>query len=348
MQSDIGKKVVNIGDLLAWFEAQEGELHHITGKTGHGKTYEGTRRALAYLYSGYTVYTTWRLNLPQYYDEREHFWPVLRNILLFRKNFFRFHLQKNWKYVDLRSFEENGIFNTEKFARFMATRTDCIFMLDEGQDVFDAHQRAGKIARQSITRMRHMHMTLVVISQRAQAVDVTARGNVTYFYKCEKREFPLLGTFFRVYRTEEIDESNNHPIWARHDSTGRVTWEAERWHSARAKQWIYDAYDSWYMRQNTVRSQDIKLEAFRLTITDRFRALFRTVFGKKPQHEVIHMSTELSTETAKDATIEAYGTSRQRELGTARKAGIRQIKKVGTPQVSQDALKGRELLRSEA
>lgn len=342
MQHEIGKRVVNISPLLGLFEAQEGEVEHIIGKTGQGKTYEATRRALQYLYSGYTVYTTWRLNLPDYYDEREHFWPVFRNLLLFRKNFFRFDLRKNWNYVDLRSFEdEKGIVDSEKLARFLHSRTDCIFMLDEGQDVFDSHKRAGQITRQTITRTRHMHKTLIIISQRAHAVDVTARGNVTYFYKCEKRYFPFLGSHFRVYRTDEIDEANHHPIWARHDSTGRVVWKADVWHRGFAKKWIYDAYDSWYMRQEMVRSQDIKLEAYTLTFSDRLHALLRS-FGRK---KVIPVSPQLHTEAKNDDKMKAHAADKSK-LRTPKPVRVRPSKKIGKEKLQKSPVQGDELLHS--
>lgn len=269
-----GKRVVDIGPLLSIFEAQEGEVQHIIGKTGMGKTYEATRRALLFLYEGYTVYTTWRLNLPDYYDEREHFWPVFRNIILGRKNFFRFDFKHNWHFVDLRKYEVNGIVDTEALAKYLATRTDCIFFMDEGQDVFDSHKKAGAIARQSITRTRHMHKTLIIISQRAQAVDVTARGNVTYFYKCEKRKFWFLPAYFKVYRTEEIDEVSSYPLWTRSNSVGELTWQAPVYYAAFARKRIYEAYDSWYMRQEMIRSQDIKFEAYTLNTFEKIGLLF--------------------------------------------------------------------------
>ena len=289
---EIGKRLIDLAPVLEAFEAQEGEVQHIIGATGQGKTYEATRRALNFLYSGYTVYTTWRLNLPDYYDEREHLWPIIRNILLFRKQFYRFKFNGedgNWKYVNLDDFnfpeghKDAGVFDTERFAKYLASRTDCIFMLDEGQDTFDSHQRAGKIARQSITRTRHMHKTLIIISQRAQAVDVNARGNVTFFYKCEKRQFPFLPTYFKVYRTEEIDEGNNYPIWVRHNSVGEIVWKADVFHSGFARRRIYDAYDSWYMRKQMVRSQNLELEAFELRTGDKIKALFLNLFSRKQQ-----------------------------------------------------------------
>lgn len=279
---EIGKKIVDIGPLLGVFEAQEGEVQHIIGKTGQGKTYEATRRALNYLNQGYVVYTTWRLNLPEYNDQRESVPHLIRNLITFKKNFFRFDYKKNWHYVNLDDFlDEEGIMNTEKLAKFLATRTDCIFMLDEGQDVFDSHKKAGQIARQAITRTRHMHKTLIIISQRAQAVDVTARGNVTFFYKCEKKTLFWIWTRFKVYITDEIDEGSNYPLWVRHDSQGRKTWKAPVYYSGFAQKYIYDAYDSWYMRKSMVRSQDLHMEAYRLGTWDKIKALTRAIFYTK-------------------------------------------------------------------
>ncbi len=335
MQQPIGKKIVDITPFLDLFEAQEGEVQHIIGKTGQGKTYEATRRARQYLFSGYTVYTTWRLNLPEYYDEREHFWPVLRNLILFRKNFFRFNLKKNWNYVNLDHFLVDGLMDSEKLSIFLAKITDAIFMLDEGQDVFDSHQRSGKIARQTITRTRHMHKTLIVISQRAQAVDVTARGNVTYFYKCEKASFPFFPEYFSVYRTDEIDEGSNYPIWARHDSTGRITWKAPKWHGGFAKKYIYDMYDSWYMRQQMIRSQDIHLDAFDLGLKHRFIALFR-LFGrrKKVIPTVNTLSTDIQPPTLVLAPVVVKSTNGSK-LGTFSEIRVREAPKIGKKKVQK-------------
>lgn len=289
MSTQLGKRVVNLDEILEQYEAQEGEVQHIIGKTGMGKTYEGTRRALGYLYSGYSVYTTWRLNLPDYYDEREHFWPVFWKLVFFKKGFVRFPLKKNWHYLDLDSFQDtDGIIDVKKLSDYIAALTDSIVFLDEGQDVFDSHKKATASARQSITRTRHMHKTLIIISQRAQAVDVTARANVTYFYRCEKLHI-FFWTRFKVYRTDEVDEANSHPIWARHDSTGRVVWKAPLWHSGWAKKWIYDSYDSWYMRQSMIRSQDLHLDAFTLTFGDKVKALRNTLRFRHKK--------ELSTDT---------------------------------------------------
>lgn len=282
--ADIGKRIVDISPLLGVFEAQEGEVQHIIGKTGQGKTYEATRRALRYLYSGYTVYTTWRLNLPDYYDERSHFWPLLRNFILGKKEFYRFDLKNNWRHIDLLEGEfvnpETKIIDVKKLSEFVAKITDAIVMLDEGQDVFDSHTKGTAAARQTITRTRHMHKTLIVISQRAQAVDVTARANVTFFYKCVKK-WGWPKAFFQVYITDEIDENTSYPIWVRHNSQGMETWKAPVWRSGWARQYIYDSYDSWYLRQNMIKSQDISFEAYSLSFPQRLAALFGYLAPKK-------------------------------------------------------------------
>jgi len=292
-----GRKI-DINELVELFEAKEGDVEHIIGKTGMGKTYEATRRAIRFLETGNVIYTTWRLNIPDDFDQRKSKLHLFMNLLFFRSRFYKFEYKKNWNFVNLDEYlDETGIFQTEKFARFMATRTDCIFMLDEGQDVFDSHQKAGKIARQSITRTRHMHKKLIIISQRAQAVEVTARGNVNWFYKCEAKHFPFLPTYFKVYMTDEIDETNNYPIWVRHDSQGEVIWKAPVYYAGFAKKKIYDAYDSWYMRKNMVKSQQTHVEGYHLTTLEKIRALIElykenkklsTGYPQSKKLEVVH------------------------------------------------------------
>lgn len=245
------------------FEAQEGELHHIIGKTGQGKTYQATKMAWGRLIQGKVVYTTWKLIIPDYYDEREHFWPIFRNILLFRKNFYRFDLKKNWHYVDV---------DRPDLIDFVANITDAYLYMDEGQDVYDSRERATRKARQSITRMRHMKKTIYIISQRAQAVDVTARANVSYFYKCVKKwSWPI--PYFKVYYTDETD-NESYPQWRTLNSQGEEIWHAPVFSSGWARSSIYKLYNSWYLREGKERSQEVHFEAYTLNFMDKFRAIF--------------------------------------------------------------------------
>jgi hypothetical protein len=269
VNTGLGKRVIDLSNIVDVFEAQEGEVQQIIGKTGNGKTYEATRRALEYLKQGYTVYTTWHLILPEYYDERENRLIVMWKTLFFRKHFFRFNFRKNWIFLDI---------DRPDLIEFVASLTDCIVMLDEGQDIFDSRERADKTSRKTITRTRHMHKTLIVISQRAQAVDVTARANVTYFYKCVKGYawfFPFK-PYFRVYRTEEMD-NQNYPVW----EDIQAEWTAPLWHSGFAYQEVYDSYNSWYLRAGIPKSQELDYEAYELTFMEKIKLLFTS--GKRYQ-----------------------------------------------------------------
>jgi len=279
---NIGKKVIDISLLVDIFEAQEGEIQHITGKTGNGKTYEATRRALDYLKSGYTVYTTWRLIIPDYYDEREQKGTVLSKLLFFRKQFYKFDFKKNWVFLDI---------DRPDLVEFVAGLTDCIVFLDEGQDIFDSYEGVGmgKIKRKSLTRTRHLRKTLIIVSQRASAVHVTARANVTFYYKCVKTKawfFPFL-PYFKVYRTEEQDNSNL-PIWE-----DLITgWTADVWQSHFAKTKIYNAYNSYYLRAGIPKSQTVSFEAFNLSIWDKIKLLFI----RKPKQALMSKETLMNIE----------------------------------------------------
>lgn len=284
-----GKKVVDISELLDVFEAQEGEVQQIIGKTGNGKTYEGTRRALDYLRRGFVVYTTWHLILPDVYDQRENKEHVFFNTILGRKRFYSFPLKENWHYLDI---------DRPDLIEHVSSLTDCIVFMDEGQDVFDARGGMDRPARKAITRTRHMRKTLIIISQRAQAVDVTARANVTYFYKCVKTWawFWPFKTYFKVYRTEEMDDQN-YPVWEERLPDGEM-WKAPVWHSHFAKNEVYDAYNSWYLRDGIARSQEVYFEAYDLTFGEKIAALF----AKKPKKPLDTPPKEVSEHLRKLST----------------------------------------------
>lgn len=266
-----GKRVIDISQLVDVFEVQEGEIQHIIGKTGNGKTYEGTRRAMEFLRQGYTVYTTWQLILPEYYDERLDKSKLFWNTIFFKKRFYRFNLKNNWHFLDI---------DRPDLVEFIAGLTDCIVFLDEGQDIFDSYEGIGmtKIKRKSLTRTRHLRKTLIIISQRAQAVHVTARANITYYYKCVKTTawFWPFTNHFKVYRTEEMDNSNL-PVWE-----DLITgWQAEVWQSHFARKYIYDSFNSWYLRAGIPKSQDISFEAYDLNLWEKIVLFFRWNKDKK-------------------------------------------------------------------
>lgn len=289
---NLGKRVVDIGQLVDVFEAQEGEIQHIIGKTGNGKTYEGTRRALEFLHNGYTVYTTWQLILPEFYDEREDKQKLFWNTLFFRKRFYKFDYKENWHFLDI---------DRPDLIQFVAGLTDCIVLLDEGQDIFDSRERIDKASRKVLTRTRHMRKTLIIISQRAQAVDVTARANVTFYYKCVKTYawFWPFKTYFKVYRTEEMDQGN-FPIW----EDLMTGWQAEVWGSHFASNEVYRSYNSWYLRAGIPKSQEVSFEAYDLTTWEKLIAFLMKPSKKRiePDEESMKKVADINRQKWEEST----------------------------------------------
>jgi hypothetical protein len=271
-EQNLGQKIRDITELVDVFQAQEGEVQHIIGKTGNGKTYEGTRRALDYLRKGFVVYTTWKLILPKYYDERESIGHVFIRLITGKKRFYKFDYEQNWRYIDI---------DREDLVEYIASLTDCIVFIDEGQDIFDARGGMDKTARKTITRTRHMRKTLIIISQRAQAVDITARANITYFYKCVKTHawwWPFKA-YFKIYRTEDMDEQN-YPVWEERIPGGEK-WTAPLYSAHFADKKIYDAYNSWYLAEGKEKSQAVHFEAYDLNFSERIRAFGQLIVRPK-------------------------------------------------------------------
>lgn len=268
-----GKQVRDISSLLDVFQAQEGIIEHIIGKTGNGKTYYATLRAWELLMQGNVVYTTWKMILPDFYDEREDWNTVFWKTVFGKKQFYRYNLKENWRWIDI---------DRPDLVQYIASLTDCYVFLDEGQDIFSSHDRIDGTARRTITRTRHMRKTLIIVSQRAMAVDTNARANVSHYYKCVKRMawfFPFKPFFF-VYTTEEMDDQNL-PIWEEHIpySNGKV-WRAPIYRKYFAQKKIYDLYNSWYLRDGIEKSQEVNFEAYELNFSDKVKAL-SIQMGKK-------------------------------------------------------------------
>lgn len=259
MSNDIGKKVIDISQLLEVFEAQEGEIQSWSGSIGSGKTYGATQRAIKDLLNGKVVYTNWYLNLDEFdADQRNSLPHAFWNFLFFRKRFYKIDIKKNWHYYDL---DDKGVVD------FISNLTDCTVYADEGQDIFDSYEgtKMSKAKRKSLTRTRHLNKTLVIISQRPQAIAVTARANVNQFFRTiKKMSWPFL--FFQVLSTEDIDASNM-PIW----DNARVV---DRYFGRKK---IYNAYNSWYLRKGIPKSQEVYFDAFDLTFKERARLLYKHV-----------------------------------------------------------------------
>jgi len=322
-----GKKVIDISDLLDVFEAQEGIIEHIIGKTGNGKTYYATLRVWELLMQGNVVYTTWKMILPPVYDERSDFNTVFWKTVFGKKQFYSYNLLENWRWIDI---------DRPDLVPFIASLTDCYVFLDEGQDVFSSHDRIDKTARKAITRTRHMRKTLVIVSQRAQAVDTNARANVTYYFKCVKRVawFWPFRPYFFVFVTEDMDD-NNIPVWEEHIpySNGKV-WRAPIHRKYFASKKIYALYNSWYLREGIEKSQEVNFDAYELSFIEKLMALKIAVTKKplitpsKSSKEVspglkdLHRPNPIDTRNMVQSIYEEAERTRQAEEDPYRSGGI--------------------------
>jgi len=255
-----GKKVVDITPLLEVFEAQEGRIESWSGRIGNGKTYGAVRRAIRDLQQGKVVYTNFRLDLSQYSgDQRKNFWRVFWNTILFRKRFYNIPLEKNWYHFDL---DDSNVVD------FLASLTDCVVYADEGQDIFDSYEgtKMSKKKRKSLTRTRHLNKTLVIISQRPQAIAVTARANVNVFYRTIKDlSWPV--THFTIMATEEID-AQNMPLWEN---------EEYKYDGYFASKRVFRTYNTHELRAGIPKSQTVNFEAYDFNFFQRLALLFSMI-----------------------------------------------------------------------
>lgn len=243
-------------ELLDEFEAGEGTIDLIYGRIGNGKTYCATEMVLDDLRSGRVVYCNWHLNY-EGYDERESRMQLFASLLFpWRKRFYEFP-KENLRY-----------FNADDIdIEFLSSLTDCEVYIDEGQWIFDSYEgtKFSKAKRRLILHTRHMNRRLVIITQRPTAIQVSARGNVNRYFKCEK----WLTWPFLVFRQ-----------WEFQDMVGETVDEMNPVGKPRvffAKKRIFEAYNSKYLRGGVQRSQELYVRAYELSVFERVRALFRAI-----------------------------------------------------------------------
>jgi len=266
---EIGKKVLT-SDLVDVFSASEGAIQMYYGMIGNGKTYAATSDILDLLEQGKVVYCNWHI-IAQDFDDRENFWLILRNLLFFRKRFYKIPCAKNLHYFDPEQFN-----STADLVEWLSNLNDCHIFFDEGQDMFDSYEgtKFAKSKRRLILHTRHYHRTLNIISQRPTAIQVSARGNVNRFYKCVKLFYI---PFFRVpyfcrYEFQEmtgetVDEDSDPVSKKRYIGNSRV----------------FGAYNTDYLAQGIPKSQRVFFEAFDLSFGERFSAFFVVLRNAFPQ-----------------------------------------------------------------
>lgn len=288
MKKPLGRPVYDREELGDLFEPDEGAVNLYYGRIGSGKTYSATADILEALEHGQVVYCNWHINYDAY-DERESFWASFWKLAFFQKLYFKFP-KENLHYFNI----DNDVPCPacgevhQVDIKFLSNLTDCQIFADEGQWIFDSRSRLDQAWRKLILHTRHMNRTLNIVSQRTQAIEVSARGQVNRFYKCEKKlTWPWL--IFRRYEFQEMKEND-----VNEDPELMVSVKT---YFARKK--VMQAYDTKYLRAGMKRSQRIYYEVFKLDLFERTLAIWRNIFSRSsptPPDDLKEISKRLKIE----------------------------------------------------
>jgi len=247
--------LVSKEELLDLFEPDEGSVNFYYGRIGNGKTYSATADILDYLKQGRVVYANWKIDFSGF-DERKSPIHLFFKTLFFRKRFFEFPPE------NLRYFSPDDVDIT-----WMGNLTDCEIFVDEGQWIFDSYKGTDFSVekRKLILHTRHFNRSLNIISQRTQALHVTARGQVNRFYKCEK----LMQWPFLIFRRSEYQDMKENDVDEEADPVSTKTYFARKE--------VLNAYNSKYMRAGVPKSQEVYFTAYDLTLKDKFSIILSMI-----------------------------------------------------------------------
>lgn len=248
-------------ELRGYFQAPEGGINLYYGRIGNGKTYNATSDIFALLAMGRVVYCNWHIDF-QGFDERDSLVHVFFKWVGWRRYYFVFP-KDNLHYFSPDELDDP--------IAFLSDLTDCDVFIDEGQWIFDSYEgtKFSKAKRRLILHTRHYNRSLNIITQRTQAIQVSARGQVNRFYKCEKRsEWPFL--IFK--RTEYSDMSDNDVDESEASIVSKKTY------FARKK--IMMAYDTHALRDKDA-SQEVQFRAYSYNFFARTKLLLEKTFALK-------------------------------------------------------------------
>jgi len=254
-------KTIPVEELLEIFDAEEGSINLYYGLIGHGKTYAATADILELLKQGKVVYCNWHINVDDF-DDRTSLFMNLKNLITFNSIYFRIPCKQNLHYFDPLAYENN-----QELILWLSKLNDCHIFFDEGQDIFDSYEgtRTSKEKRRLVLHTRQYHRTLNIITQRPTAIQVSARGNISRFYKCEKiASWPwvqFIRTEYQAMKNETVDEESE-PV------------SVKKYY---ASQKVFSAYNTNYLSQGIPKSQNVFFEAYEVTFLEKLRFLFSSI-----------------------------------------------------------------------
>jgi len=193
---DLGKLVPE-SELVDTFPAEEGELNMYYGRIGSGKTYGATADIHEDVKKGILVYATWPIQFYEF-DDRKNGWFLFKNLLMFRKRYYKINCPKNFHFIDAERGEVDGVYtfnpnSDRQYIEYLNSLNHCKVYIDEAWRVIDSYKSTkdfGMDVRSLILVTRHKYRTINLIAQRPTSIQVTARANVNRFFK-----FVKLGTW---------------------------------------------------------------------------------------------------------------------------------------------------------
>lgn len=253
MKLEIGQQL-DAEQLREFFRPVDGTVNFYYGKIGNGKTYAATADILDYLRRGHIVWANWKIDFPEF-DQRNSLPHTLMHFIFFKKQYFRYP-PENLRYID----PDN--INIEELGKI----ANAHIFLDEGQWTLNSYE-GNKInidKRKLVLHTRHYNRSLNIISQRTQAIHVTARGQVNRFYKCEKK----LSRPWLIFKRTEFQDMKEDDV----DETKPIAVKVYF-----ASKYIMKAYDTHAMRGKDVNEQVPKFEVYELNFKERAYALYNSV-----------------------------------------------------------------------
>lgn len=264
--SGIGRPIDTTA-LIDHFSAPEGSINLYFGRIGNGKTYSATADILDLLHQGRVVYANWRINY-EGFDERESFIHWFYKTLFFQRTFYKFAPQ------NLRYFSDadpsTWVINRKRYndiIQFLGDLTDCDIFIDEGQWLLNSYEgtKFSDDKKRFILHTRHVNRSLNIVSQRTQAIHVTARGQIHRFFKCEKKmQWPFL-----IFKRTEFQDMVENDVDEDAEPISTKTYFANKN--------VLNAYNSKYLRGGIEKSQEVHFSAYKLNVFNKIHLFFSLV-----------------------------------------------------------------------
>lgn len=268
---------ITIRDIDDIFPIGEAFIDFYYGKIRQGKTYMATVIAWIYLQMGVVVYCSYDIEFNGY-DERTIWWKRLLGYIGIKSDFLVIAKENLIKF-------DYAHMSHEEFYRFFASKTDCVFIIDEAQWQFDSYlgTHMEKEDRMPIFATAHYNRGLILVSQRPMQIHTSLRGNVHRYYKMEQyfKGFWFIPkvfkkTEFQQLRTDGVPDETLELVW---DEEKKAFVEGDYKFSEGSKfvfmnMKIANSYNTKYLRGNMKTSQKNYTQVVNISVLRVWQELF--------------------------------------------------------------------------